>query len=142
MVKSGLILVSFPPESGPNADVWHNRVVASGDTKALIARAVERLGQEVPAFRRLKLVIRLELRARGDAPIWRVEVPGPRIAKDPAGDARLDVSVARSHFNELAADGRLSHWIDAYERGHLKVTGDSAVMKLLGNVIERQRARA
>jgi hypothetical protein len=116
--------------------------VASGDTRALIAQAVERLGEEVPALRRLKLVIRLELRARGDAPIWRVEVPGPKIAKDPAGDARLDVSVSRSHFNELAADGRLSHWVDAYERGVVKVTGDSAVVKLLGNVIVRQLQRA
>jgi hypothetical protein len=67
--------------------------MSSGDTRALIARAVERLEDEVPAFRKLKLVIRLELRARGDAPIWRVEVPGPKISKDPAGDARLDVSV-------------------------------------------------
>jgi hypothetical protein len=115
--------------------------VASGDTRALIAQAVERLREEVPALRRLKLVIRLELRARGDVPIWRVEVPGPKITKDPAGDARLDVSVSRSHFNELAAEGRLGHWADAYERGVVKVTGDSAVMKLLGNVIERQLAR-
>jgi hypothetical protein len=116
--------------------------MSSGDTRALIARAVERLGEEVPALRQLKLVIRLELRARGDVPIWRVEVPGPTISKDPAGDARLDVSVARPHFNELAEDGRLAHWVDAYERGHVKVTGDAAVVKLLGNVIERQRARA
>jgi hypothetical protein len=116
--------------------------MSSGDTRALIARAVERLEGEVPAFRKLKLVIRLELRARGDVPIWRVEVPGPKISKDPAGDARLDVSVARSHFNELAEDGRLAHWVDAYERGQVKVTGDAAVVKLLGNVIERQRARA
>jgi hypothetical protein len=50
--------------------------------------------------------------------------------------------VARSHFNELAEDGRLAHWVDAYERGLVKVTGDAAVVKLLGNVIERQRARA
>jgi hypothetical protein len=116
--------------------------VSSGDTRALIAQAVERLGEEVPALRRLKLVIRLELRARGDVPIWRVELPGPKISKDPAGDARLDVSVARPQFNELAAEGQLSHWVEAYERGYVKVTGDSAVVKLLGNVIERQRARA
>jgi hypothetical protein len=116
--------------------------VSSGDTRVLIAQAVERLGEEVPALRRLKLVVRLELRARGDAPIWRVEVPGPKISKDPAGDARLDVSVARPHFNELAADGRLGDWVHAYERGYVKVTGDLAVVKLLGNVIERQRARA
>jgi hypothetical protein len=116
--------------------------VSSGDTKALIAQAVERFGDEVPALRKLQLVIRLELRARGgDAPIWRVEVPGPKISKDPAGDARVDVSVARSHFNELAKDGRLRDWAGAYERGHLSVSGDAAVVKLIGNVIERQRAR-
>jgi hypothetical protein len=117
--------------------------MSATETKALIARVVERLGEEVPALRQLKLVAKLELRARGGgAPIWRVEVPGPKIDRDPAGDARIQVSVARSHFNELAEDGRLKHWVDAYERGQLKVTGDSAVLKLLANVIQRQRARA
>ena len=115
--------------------------MASGDTRTLIKQAIENLQAEVPALKQLKLVIRLELRARGDVPIWRVELPGPVIAKDPAGDARIDVSVARSHFNELAADGRLKHWVDAYEHGHLRVSGDPAVTKLLGNVIGRQLAR-
>jgi hypothetical protein len=77
-----------------------------------------------------------------DVPIWRVEVPGPEISRDPAGDARVDVSLARSHFNELAADGTLRHWADAYERGHVRVSGDPAVTKLLGNVIQRQLARS
>jgi hypothetical protein len=117
--------------------------VSAADTKQLIARAIERLQQEVPALGQLKLVARLELRARGgDAPIWRVEVPGPQISKDAAADARIDVSVARSHFNELAKDGRLRDWAEAYEHGHVKVTGDSAVIKLLGNVIERRLAGA
>jgi hypothetical protein len=115
--------------------------LSAAETKALIARAVERLQAEAPALGQLKLVARLELRARGpDAPIWRVEVPGPEISKDPAGDARLEVSVARSHFNELAQDGKLRHWAEAYERGHVRVSGDSAVLKLLGNVIERRLA--
>jgi hypothetical protein len=117
--------------------------MAKAQTRELIARAVERLQTEVPALRQLKLVVRLELRARGsDVPIWRVEVPGPKIDRDPAGDARIDVSLARSHFNELAEDGALKHWIDAYERGHVKVSGDAAVIKLLANVIQRQRQRA
>ena len=117
--------------------------MSAADTKALIAQAIERLQEEVPALKQLKLVARVELRARGgDTPIWRVEVPGPKISKDPAGDARLDVSVARSHFNELAKEGRLKHWADAYEHGHVKVTGDSAVIKLLGNVIERRLSAA
>jgi hypothetical protein len=116
--------------------------MSSGDTRSLIRQAVERLQEEVPALRQLTLVLRLELRARGtDVPIWRVEVPGPQISRDPAGDARVDVSVARSHFNELAADGRLRDWADAYERGHVRVSGDAAVTKLLGNVIQRQLAR-
>jgi hypothetical protein len=116
--------------------------MSTGDTKALIRQAVERLGEEVPALKQLKLVIRLELRARGsDVPIWRVELPGPKVDRNPAADARIDVSVARSHFNELAADGRLGHWVEAYEHGHVRVSGDPAVTKLLGNVIQRQMAR-
>jgi hypothetical protein len=116
--------------------------MSSGDTRTLIRQAVERFGEEVPALKQLKLVVRLELRSHGDVPIWRVEVPGPNIRKDPAGDARLDVSVDRPVFNQLADDGRLKDWVDAYERGQVKVTGDGAVVKLIGNVIERQLARA
>ena len=116
--------------------------MSSGDTRSLIRQAVEHLQEELPALKQLKLVVRLELRARGDVPVWRVAVPGPEIAKDPAGDARLQVSVARSHFNELAADGTLKHWVDAYDHGHVRVSGDPAVTKLIGNVIQRQLARA
>jgi hypothetical protein len=116
--------------------------LSASDTKALIAQAVNQLYDEVPALRKLQLVLRLELRARGgDVPIWRVEVPGPKVDRDPAADSRIDVSVARSHFNELAADGRLEHWVQAYEHGDVKVSGDRAVMALLGNVIQRRRAR-
>lgn len=116
--------------------------MSAGDTRDLIGRALEGLYRDVPSLKQLKLVIRLELRARGDVPIWRVEVPGPKVSKDPAGDAKLDVSVARSHFNELAADGRLKDWVEAYEHGHVQVSGEPAVVKLLGTVIERQLARA
>jgi hypothetical protein len=115
--------------------------VSSGDTKTLIRQAVEHLQDELPALRQLKLVIKLELRARGDVPIWRVELPGPKIDKEAAGDARVDVSVSRSHFNELAAEGRLKDWVDAYDHGHVRVSGDAAVTKLIGNVVQRQLAR-
>ena len=116
--------------------------MSATDTKALIADAIEHLGDEVPSLRQLKLVIRLELPSRGgDAPIWRVEVPGPKVDRDPAGDARLDVTVQRQQFNELAREGTLRQWAKAYEQGHVKVTGDSSVVKLLGSVIERQLVR-
>lgn len=114
--------------------------MSASDTKSLIELAVTRFMDEVPALRQLKLVFRLELRARGDIPTWRVELPGPKVTKDPGGDARVDISVARSHFNELAKDGRLKHWVEAYERGHLQVSGEPGVLKLVGNVILRQQA--
>jgi hypothetical protein len=117
--------------------------MSSGDTRALIERALQRLTAEVPAFGQIKLVVKLELRARGGgAPVWRVELPGPKVARDPAGDARVDVSLPRSHFNELATEGNLRQWVDAYEHGHVLVSGDPAVTKLLANVIVRQLARA
>jgi hypothetical protein len=116
--------------------------MSSADTRTQIAQALERFGDEVPALKQLKLVIRLELRARGDVPTWRVEVPGPKIAKDPAADARLDIAIQRPQFNELAEKGRLRDWAEAYDHGHVTVTGEPAVVKLVGNVIERQLARS
>lgn len=116
--------------------------MSSTDTKVLIAGALERLQREVPSLARLTLVIKLELPAHGgDAPVWRVEVPGPKIDRDAAGDARLEASVQRSHFNELAANGTLRDWVEAYEHGHVRVGGDPGVVKLIGAVVQRQSAR-
>src|SRR3954451_21256409 len=115
--------------------------MSSADTRKLIEQAVANLGRQVPALKQLRLVVRLELRARGDTPIWRVELPGPKIDKGAAGDARVDVAVNRQEFNRLAADGTLRDWAEAYEHGHVQVAGDSSVTKLIGNVIERQLTR-
>ena len=117
--------------------------MSTADTRALIEGAVQRFGEEVPALKNLKLVIRLELRSHGGGapPVWRVELPGPKVSRDPAGGAKLDISVSRPHFNELAADGRLKQWADAYRRGHVTVSGENAVVRLVGSVIERQLAR-
>jgi hypothetical protein len=107
----------------------------------LIAAAYRRLTADVPALANLKLVLRLELRGRGDIQVFRVRVPGPEISKAEPEDARVEVSVPRSHFNELAADGKLRHWREAYEHGHIKVSGDPNFVKLVGQVIDRQMAR-
>ena len=115
--------------------------MSSTETKALIRPAAERLQVEVPALGRLKLVIRLELTARGpDAPIWRVELPGRRSPGSRGGcpDRRLGRAVT---LQRAGPGGKLRHWADAYERGHVKVGGDAAVIKLIANVIERQLAR-
>src|SRR5215217_7656007 len=116
--------------------------MSTADTRQLLEQAVQHFYDEVPALRNLALVARVELRARGDVPTWRVEVPGPKISKDPAADARLHVEVQRQDFNTLAVDGTLRDWQKAYETGHVIVTGEPAIVKLLGNVLERQLIRS
>jgi hypothetical protein len=118
--------------------------MSSADTKALIGSAIDQIWRDVPALRQLNLVVRLELPARGDDAVWRVELPEKAISRDPAGDYRLDVTVPRVFFNALAGDpkARVADWVEAYHHGHVKVSGEPAVVKLLGNVIERQLARA
>ncbi len=115
---------------------------SGSDTRGLIETAVRRMVEEVPALERLKLVVAVELRGRGDVQLYRVEMPGPRISKDVAADARVRVSVARSHFNDLAREGRVRHWREAYDHGHVKVDGSPEILRLIATVIARQEERA
>jgi hypothetical protein len=107
----------------------------------LIAVATRRFESEVPALVRLKLVLRLELRGRGDVQVFRVRVPGPEVTRGEPDDARLQVTMSRSHFNQLAEKGKLHDWREAYERGQIKIEGDPEVRRLIGQVIERHEQR-
>ena len=111
-------------------------------TADLIRTAVERFQQEVPALANLKLVIGLELKAKHDIQLYRVEVPGPKITKDLAQDERILVEIDRPQFNELAERGTLKSYRKAWETGHIKASGDSNVKKLIGQVVEKQEQRA
>ena len=68
----------------------------------LIAVAVRNLEREVPALARLKVVVRLELRGRGDVQVFRVRLPAPEVTKGEPEDARLDLAMSRSVFNKFA----------------------------------------
>src|SRR6201987_6539338 len=97
----------------------------------LIRTAIERFQAEVPALAKLKLVFGLELKAKHDIQLYRVEVPGPVIRKDLSQDERILVQIDRPQFNQLAEDGTLKGYRKAYETGHIKATGDSNVRKLI-----------
>jgi hypothetical protein len=96
----------------------------------------------VPALAPLKLVAGLELRGRGDIQMYRVELPGPRVTKDIASDAKVRLMVPRAHFNELAAKGHVRDWREAFAKGDAKATGIEQVIKLIVNVVERQEERS
>jgi hypothetical protein len=115
--------------------------MASGDTKALIELAIRNFQAEVPALARLKLVVELELRGRGDIQLYRVEVPGPKVTKDIASDAKVRLSVPRSHFNELAREGTLRSWREAFESGTVRASGPVEILRLIGSVVVKQEER-
>ena len=71
-----------------------------------------------------------------------MEVPGPTITKDLAQDERVLVEIERAQFNQLAERGTLKSYRRAYETGQIKATGDSNVLKLIAQVVERQEQRS
>jgi hypothetical protein len=115
--------------------------MASGDTKALIELGIRNFQKEVPALERLKLVLELELRGRGDIQLYRVEVPGPKVTKDIASDAKVRLSVPRSSFNELARDGNLRSWREAFESGTVRASGPPEILRLIESVVIKQEER-
>ena len=115
--------------------------MSTAETKALIEDAVRQFQTQVPALQKLKLVLELELRGRGDIQLFRVQVPGPKITRDIASDAKVRLSVPRSHFNELAKEGKIRHWREAFESGTVKASGPPEILKLIQNVVEKQEER-
>jgi hypothetical protein len=115
--------------------------MSTAETKVLIEEGIARFQKQVPALERLKLVMELELRGRGDIQLFRVEVPGPKVTRDIASDAKVRLSIPRSHFNELAREGTLRHWRDAFESGTVKATGPTEILKLIQSVVEKQEER-
>ena len=108
----------------------------------MIEQAVRGFLAEVPSLDPLRLVFGLELRGRGDVQMYRVELPGPRISKDFASDARVRLSVNRANFNDLAVDGRVRGWRAAFEHGDARATGPSEILRLIANVVAKQEERS
>jgi hypothetical protein len=115
--------------------------LTSPDTKHLVEKAVTDFQKAVPALLKLKLVAELELRGRGDVQLYRVELPGPRVTKDIASDAKVRVSIPRSHFNELVEHGGLRHWREAFESGHARAQGPPQTLRLIEQVVRMQEER-
>jgi len=115
--------------------------MSTAETKALIEEGVQNFQKQVPALGKLKLVIELELRGRGDIQLFRVEVPGPKVTRDIASDAKVRLSVPRGDFNELARDGSVRQWREAFTSGTVKASGPAEILKLIQNVVERQEER-
>ena len=49
----------------------------------------------------------MELRGRGDVQQFRLEMPGIKVTKGPAVDARVRVDMRREFFNVMAREGKV-----------------------------------
>jgi hypothetical protein len=113
----------------------------SEDAKTLIELATKRFLAEVPALEPIKMVVGVELRGRGDVQQFRLEMPGLKVTKGPAADARLNVDMRREFFNIMAHEGKVPDWIEAFSYGQAKATGPEQILRLIVNVVEKQQER-
>jgi len=111
------------------------------DAKALIELATRRFIEEVPALEPIKLVVGVELRGRGDVQHFRLEMPGVKVTKGPATDARVRVEMRREFFNVMAHEAKVPDWIEAFTYGQAKATGPEQILRLIISVVERQQER-
>jgi hypothetical protein len=111
------------------------------DAKALIELAVRRFIGEVPALEPIKLVVAVELRGRGDVQHFRLEMPGVKVTKGPAADARVRVDMRREFFNVMAREAKVPDWVEAFTYGQAKGSGPEQILRLIENVVERQQER-
>jgi hypothetical protein len=116
-------------------------VSSPSDTKALIEGAVTRFLDEVTALQPLKLVVGLDLRGRGDTQQYRIELPGPKVTKGDATDAKVRLEVPRAFFNEMAKDGRAADWREAFIYGQAKATGVTQILRLIEHVVDKHEER-
>ena len=114
----------------------------STDTKAQIERAIANVAEEVPALAPLKLVFTLVLRGRGDIQQYRVELPGPKITKEIATDARVTIEMPRAFFNVMADEGaKVADWREAFHYGQAKATGVPQILRLVERVVDMHEER-
>ncbi len=115
---------------------------ATTDTREQIAKALANVIEEVPALAPLKLTFALVLRGRGDVQQYRIELPGPKITKEIASDARVTIEMPRSFFNVMADEGaRVADWREAFHYGQAKATGVPQLLKLVERVVEMHEER-
>src|ERR1700724_1621881 len=105
------------------------------DAKALIELATRRFIEEVPALQPIKLVVGIELRGRGDVQHFRLEMPGVKVTKGPADDARVRVDMRREFFNVMAHEAKVPDWIEAFTYGQAKASGPPQFLRLITSVV-------
>lgn len=116
--------------------------MSSSDARGLIEQAVGSFLEEVPALKPMKLVVGVDLHGRGDTQQFRLEMPGVKVSKGYAADARVRVEMRRDFFNLMVENGaRVPDWYAAFYEGKAKATGVEQYLQLIARVVEKQQER-
>ena len=113
----------------------------ASDAIPLLEQAVTRFLEEVPALKPMKLVVAVELRGRGDTQHFRLQLPEVQVTKDTPSDAKVRVEMPRAFFNELAKDGKVADWREAFMYGQAKAAGPTQILQLIERVVDKQEER-
>lgn len=112
------------------------------DTKSQLEEAGQRFISAVPALAPLALIVNVDLQAKGDHQIYKLTFPGPSVEKSDGKPAMIDVLVMRQDFNDIIDPRKgMTEWIEAYDQGKIKITGEGGMVKLVAKVIEKQQRR-
>jgi hypothetical protein len=72
---------------------------------------------------------------------FRLEMPGVKVTKGPAADARVRVDMRREFFNVMAREAKVPDWVEAFAYGQAKASGPEQFLKLIISVVERHQER-
>ena len=82
----------------------------------MIETAVKSFLEEVPALEPMKIVVGVDLHARGDTQQFRIEMPGPVVTRDIGTDARIRIDMRRDFFNAMVENGaKVADWREAID---------------------------
>ena len=109
----------------------------------MIEAHVRELLEEIPALKPLKLVVGIDLHARGDTQQFRLQMPEVEVKRDIGADARVRIEMRREFFNAMVEHGaRSSDWRMAFLEGRAKATGVPQYLQLIERVVEKAHERA
>jgi pyruvate-formate lyase len=108
----------------------------------MIGSAVRSFLEEVPALEPMKIVVGVDLHARGDTQQFRIEMPGVKVTRDIGTDARIRLDMRRDFFNAMVEnDAKVADWREAFTYGQAKATGVEQYMRLIEQVVEKAEER-
>jgi hypothetical protein len=115
--------------------------MSNADSRTAVETAVRQMLEHVPALKPLKIVAAAEVQGGRDVQLIRVQMPGPKVTKAVAPDARITVSIRRDLLNEMNDLNDLQAWVRAWDHGKFRASGVEEYIRLIGQVVSKTAAK-